>query len=796
MQLNVFVLARPYNTYAYESDSELALGTIILVPFGKKDAVGIVWENTKNEYNGNIKSIIRSTGLLFSEQERLFIKKASLHTLTEIGAILNSVFTAEISKKLHLIKHYALNNLNSEDNVENHSTGTLDKTLLNKKFKILLAMFEFNLINCKSRSLSSLKIQQACSFQQKTIDWFVSNSLLVEVQPEINNLGISESLHTQQRDSYKSSFVLSEEQNNVFNGIMFAINSFASDINTISDSNIIKAKVDIQRTNKNKPILLQGVTGSGKTEVYFKVISTILQEANNANTSAQILILLPEITLADQIHTRFVNYFGITPILWHSNENKDRFGKWVKTMNGTHQVIIGTRSAIFLPFDSLRLIIMDEEHDSSSYKQESGIVYHTRDLAIIKAKSYDANIILTSATPSIETLFHTKEMQQSLRETAGVAVNVESDMYQSFALSARYKAILPQIHIIDMNNTPKKQWICQDIRKAIVETMAKNQQTFLFLNRKGYAPILFCSSCRYSITCENCSSHMTMYKSSANMICSYCNNKVQMPNFCSNCNAAGDKLIPCGPGIERIVEELRTFLPQCTKITEITGDTENQKEIIEQVINNETQIIVGTQIIAKGHTFPMLTLVCILDADAGMYGGDMRAAEKTYQLLTQVAGRAGRVEHAGRVYIQTRFPQSQMIQSLQNSHKTFIEGELYNRFSASLPPFSDLISIIITSSNEIVLKTYCHKLEELAPIDKNIEIMGPTKCQIYLMHKRYRMCFLIKTLKTDNIQHYDNDNNDMAPYEASKHKINNWLLSVKRPSNITMKIDINPYYFA
>lgn len=553
-----------------------------------------------------------------------------------------------------------------------------------------------------------------------------------------------------------------------------------------------------------KPILLQGVTGSGKTEVYFEVIRKIIDDDNDA----QILILVPEIALTNQLNNRFEKFFGFKPIIWHSRTKK--VSDWININNGKIRAVIGARSAVFLPFKNLKIIVLDEEHDSASYKQESHVFYHARDAAIMRAEYNNAAIILSSATPSIESLAKAQSLE-----------------YEHILLKSRYNANPPQIKIIDLNspraNIGKGRYISEELRQAIIANLQKNYQTLIFLNKRGYAPFILCITCKERISCKNCSSWMVFFSKNKELRCNYCGYSICVPRKCNSCTDG--KLIACGPGVERIVDELSTFLStrpeqnmfhveqekmfhvehsqsnaaqsentrktRSPRIAIMSSDIKEQREIIQAIQKNEIDIIVGTQIMAKGHDLPMLTVVGIIDADASMYGNDLRAIEKTYQLLTQVSGRAGRAKDPGTVFIQTHFPESQEMINMQqiNNHEdsnAFINKELKARHQNNLPPFFTFIAIIIRGKNPDKTYEYCYNLAEEAEKfskeanAKEIKILGPAKAPMHIINQHYRWRFLIKS----------------RIYDAEiRAFIKKWIISVKKPNDIIVQIDVDPQSF-
>ncbi len=530
-----------------------------------------------------------------------------------------------------------------------------------------------------------------------------------------------------------------------------------------SQANAVSFLKERISSNDFSVTLLEGVTGSGKTEVYFSA----LEEVYKKDSLSQILILLPEIILTTQFIKRFEERFGFSPAQWHSGVSLSKKNTlWQEISNGTQRIIVGARSALFLPYKKLSLIIVDEEHESS-YKQEDGVIYHARDMAVLKAKIENIPIILTSATPSIETLN-----------------NVVLKKYYHIKLAERFNATMPIIKIVDMRNTPKSNnhWISLELTEAINKTLAAKQQVLLFLNRRGYAPINLCKKCGYKISCPNCSTSLVRHESPQKLLCHTCGFSCSPVNTCPDCKSE-NSIISCGPGIERIAESVKKIWNKST-IALIDSDHINspkkRESLITDIINGNYDIIIGTQILAKGHHFPNLTLVGIIDADIGMLGGDLRAAEKCFQLLHQVSGRAGRQKELGSVIIQSYMPENNVITALgKGNSEEFAQIELQNRQIANMPPFSRMVALIISGSDENKTANFAYSLVRNAPINDQVNVLGPVAAPMYIIRKKYRFRILLITKPQLNIQKF----------------IKIWLCSVNTPPYIQLKIDVDPYNF-
>jgi primosomal protein N' (replication factor Y) len=509
--------------------------------------------------------------------------------------------------------------------------------------------------------------------------------------------------------------------------------------------------------------VLEGVTGSGKTEVYLELVKKVVTEGK------QVLILLPEILLTTQLIERFLTRLEFPIMEWHSalTPNK-RANTWKQVYRGEAKVIVGARSALFLPFNELGLIVVDEEHEPS-FKQEDSGCYHARDMAIARAKINNIPIILSSATPSIETEHNIRDLK-----------------YHHTFLASRYgKGQMPEIRIIDLvkNKPAKGHWVTSELATQIIDNFKQNKQALLYLNRRGYAMISLCSKCRSKIVCPHCDFNLVKHKSKELLLCHYCGYTENLDVKCKNCGST-ERFSDVGPGVERIAEEVATFLPEA-RIIILSSDTLNTRKkaqnAIEQILNHEVDIIVGTQMITKGLHFPKLDLVGVIDADLSLFSGDIRAFERTYQVLKQVSGRAGRESEGGVVYLQTLEPESYLIESIKNNDwQGFIEYELENRKLANMPPFSRVVMITFSAKNQEALIVVLRTLTKITPDDDNIKFLGPTPAPIFLLKNRFRYRFIIIAEKNINVQKL----------------IKKWLSSISYPKSIEVRIDVDPISFA
>jgi len=507
--------------------------------------------------------------------------------------------------------------------------------------------------------------------------------------------------------------------------------------------------------------LLDGVTGSGKTEVYFEAIAATIERGQQA------LLLLPEIALTKGFVKRFETRFGAKPAEWHSGLN-DRMRQrvWRGIALGEAKVVVGARSSLFLPFSDLGLIVVDEEHDSA-FKQEDGVIYHARDMAVVRGSLGEFPVVLSSATPALETM-----------------VNVDNDRYQSVELTRRHAgASFPHMNIIDLKTEgPEPQkWIAPRLVEAMVETLGEGEQVLLFLNRRGYAPLTLCRRCGHRFKCPDCDAWLVEHRFRRQLQCHHCGFNTNKPNECPSCQAQ-ESLVACGPGVERIAEEAAELFPQariCILSSDMTpGRT--LSDVLVDITERKVDLIIGTQLAAKGHHFPGLTLVGIIDADIGFGQGDPRAAERTYQILRQVAGRAGREELAGRAYLQTFAPEHPAIDALiKGDRDAFYDYERTIRERSGFPPYGRLASIILSGTSAAGVEQFAKSLARHAPADSNARVLGPAPAAIAVIRGRHRYRLLVKTKRDFNMQKY----------------ISQWLQPIKIPSSIRLSIDVDPQSF-
>lgn len=510
--------------------------------------------------------------------------------------------------------------------------------------------------------------------------------------------------------------------------------------------------------------LLRGVTGSGKTEVYLEAVAETLRQGRQA------LVLLPEIALTSEFLTRIEARFGARPAEWHSGVTMtERRRTWKMLGEGGCQVVVGARSALFLPFRDLGLIVVDEEHDTS-YKQEDGVLYNARDMAVLRASICGAQVVLASATPSLESW-----------------ANAEAGKYTRLDLTARFgAAVMPQMRAIDMRSEtlPASRWISPSLQAAVTARVEVGEQALLFINRRGYAPVTLCRACGHQIGCDHCDARMVEHRFQQRLVCHQCGETKAVPKACPSCGVE-DKLAAVGPGVERLTEEAQALFPQAriaTLSSDLFGSARALKEQIRAIAEGDTDIVIGTQLVAKGHNFPRLTLVGVIDADLGLQGSDLRAAERTFQLMRQVAGRAGRTEKPGTALLQTFQPEHPVIRAiLSGDEEGFWRAEAEERRHAGVPPYGRMAGIILSSTDAREVFDFA---TELARRDGPLravgaQVFGPAPAPIARIRGRHRVRLLVKA----------------ARGVALQGAVAQWVAQLKPPGQLRLSIDIDPQSF-
>jgi primosomal protein N' (replication factor Y) (superfamily II helicase) len=483
--------------------------------------------------------------------------------------------------------------------------------------------------------------------------------------------------------------------------------------------------------------LLDGVTGSGKTEVYFEAVAAALAAGKQA------LVLVPEIALTAAFIDRFQDRFGARPAEWHSDLSpKMREKVWRQAAEGSIRVIAGARSALYLPFKELGLIVVDEEHDPA-FKQEDGVHYSARDMAVVRGQLGNFPVVLASATPSIES-----------------RVNADLGRYKYLRLSGRYQeAELPDLQAIDMRRHPPQRggFLSPVLLTAMKETLDRGEQSLLFLNRRGYAPLTLCRVCGHRFQCHNCSAWLVEHRFKGKLMCHHCGHEQKTPEACPECGTL-DHLVACGPGIERVAEEVVKHFPDARVIvlsSDILGGVKRLRLELEAIAEGQADIVIGTQLVAKGHNFPNMTLVGVIDADIGLANGDPRAAERTFQLLHQVTGRAGRTGKASKGLIQTYQPDNPVMQAIvSGKNEEFYSREIAARGRDGLPPFGRLAAVIVSGENRPETEAHAKALRRAAPEANGIEVLGPAEAPLAMVRGRYRFRLVVRAERKADVQGY------------------------------------------
>ncbi|MCA3560051.1 MAG: primosomal protein N' [Aestuariivirga sp.] len=512
---------------------------------------------------------------------------------------------------------------------------------------------------------------------------------------------------------------------------------------------------------QHKVMLLDGVTGSGKTEVYFEAMAAALASGGQA------LLLLPEIALTQPFIERVERRFGAEPAQWHSDlRPRERERVWRGVADGTAKIVVGARSALFLPWKKLKLIVVDEEHESA-YKQDDGVPYHARDMAVLYGSIGKFPVVLSSATPSLETL-----------------VNVDRGRYGVVRLMDRHgRPELPEIGLIDMKRAALEPgtWISPPLFDEVKTTLEQGDQALLFLNRRGYAPLTLCRACGHRLECPNCAASLVEHRFRRQLMCHHCGHLEPMPKACPGCHTEG-KMVPVGPGVERLAEEAAVRFPQA-RIAILSSDLSRGpllRDTICGVEEGQFNLVIGTQLVAKGHHFPHLTLVGVVDADLALESSDPRGAERTWALMAQVAGRAGRGAKPGRALVQTYLPEHPLMQALRKGDRdSYLNQEKAIRETAGLPPYGRLAAIIISGNDAAETERFARALGLIAPLADGIAVLGPAAAPIAMVRGRRRFRFLVKAKRDMNVQAF----------------LRLWLKDVKPKGSLALQVDVDPYNF-
>jgi primosomal protein N' (replication factor Y) len=719
-------------SYAALPGMALAEGDVVQVPLGTREAIGVVW-GLREGAGANLKSV---TAVIdaprLGAKLRRFIDWIAWYMLAPKGSALALALRVPESARAEPMR------------VAVRTTGHMPKRLTPARARVLAAA-QGGLLHPKR------ELAQAAAVGVGVVDALIDDGVL-------ETIALPPEPVAERPDPDHARASLSADQRRAAALLAAAVTTSA-----VAHAAGPEGRVVAGAAGKAPVILLEGVTGSGKTEVYFEAVAAALRQ------DVQALILMPEIALTAQFLDRFAHRFGVRPALWHSGigaRKRERLYEGVAC--GEVKVVAGARSALFLPFDRLGLIVVDEEHEAA-YKQEDGLSYHARDLAVVRGRIEDCPIVLASATPSIET-----------------RVNVERGRYKRVALPERYGGrALPQIRAIDLKKDaiPPGRWLSGTLRREIAATVASGEQVLLFLNRRGYAPLTLCRACGYRYECPNCSAWLVEHRFRRALVCHHCGHTERRPEVCVECGAV-DSLAPCGPGVERIAEEVADLFPDKRSIalsSDFPGGTERLRQELKSIAEGAFDIVIGTQLVAKGHNFPQLTLVGVLDADIGLTSGDPRAAERTFQLLQQVTGRAGRGAKPGRALVQTYQPEHPVMAALLSGDaERFYAEETCAREMAGLPPYGRLAALIVSASERAAAEAHGRALALEAHPPEGVMVLGPAEAPLALIRGRYRFRLLVKTEREVDLQAF----------------LRAWLARAPKPrGNVKVAIDVDPQSF-
>ncbi|MBS0539165.1 MAG: primosomal protein N' [Proteobacteria bacterium] len=710
-------LADAYD-YSVPEGLEVAPGAFVVAPLGKRDCIGVVWgEGTGEVPEAKLRDIIGILPALpMADTLRRFVDWVSAYTLAPPGAVLRMAMSSPSAleaPKTELVYRPA------------ETSGDEALKLTAARRRVLEALKE-------GPAMPAAELAQIAGVGTSVVKTMASIGLLEAVERTLRR-------RFPQPDGEREGPVLSDAQR------------------AAADALVAKVEADAFSAT-----LLDGVPGAGKTEVYFEAIAAALKAGR------QVLVLLPEIALTSQWLKRFDDRFGCTPAPWHSGlTSLERRETWRAIAEGRVGVVVGARSALFLPFAKLGLIVVDEEHDGS-FKQDDGVAYNARDMAVVRARLVGAPILLASATPSLESV-----------------TNVSSGRYGALHLPARHGgATMARLQAIDLRREApaRGKWLSPPVVEAMKQTLAAGEQTLLFLNRRGYAPMTLCRGCGSGIECPQCSAWLVEHRFRRTLVCHHCGYSEPPPTVCKKCGTP-DQFVACGPGVERLAEEALELFPEA-RLELFTSDSlMNRTEAaaaVDRMIAGEIDILIGTQMAAKGHHFPGLTLVAVVDADLGLNGGDLRAAERTFQMLYQVAGRAGREDRPGRAFVQTYQPEHAVMQALVSGDRDrFVSAELADRELAGMPPYGRLASLILSGPDPAALDNVCAALARNAPHRDGVTILGPSVAPMALLRGRHRRRFLLKTSRDVAVQPL----------------LHAWLEKIGLPGSVRLQVDVDPYSF-
>jgi primosomal protein N' (replication factor Y) len=707
-------LPGPYD-YAVPPDMTVATGAIVRVPLGPREVYGVVWGAALGDAAAHkIKPINAICDVPpLAEELRQFVDWVANYVMSPPGAVLRQVMRvpAAFAPPKPLMVYQA--------------SATRPDKMTAARQKVFDAVAE-------SGAMPAAELARHAGVSGSVVKTLImAGHLTAHELPGDITFDVPDAAHRQT--------ALSEEQGAVAAALRAAV-----------------------QADEFSTHLLDGVTGAGKTEVYFEAIAQALALGKKA------LVLLPEISLTTQFLDRFEARFGCAPALWHSGLSPaERRRTWRELAENRVSVLVGARSALFLPWRDLGVIIVDEEHDGG-FKQEDGVIYNARDMAVVRAQLAACSVVLSTATPSLETY-----------------VNAREGRYHAHRLTARHGAAqLPEIELVDMraHQPPRGAWMVPQMVARVGAAIERGEQALLFLNRRGYAPLTLCRACGHRYACPDCDAWMVEHRFRKQLQCHHCGHMEGVPELCQSCGEA-DKLAACGPGVERITEEITGHFPDARTVilSSDMGGVAAMRDAIERISAGEADIIVGTQIVAKGHHFPQLSFVGVVDADLGLGNGDLRAAERTYQLLSQVAGRSGRSANVqGFAMLQSHMPEHPVLQALASGDRDgFFEREIMAREMAKMPPFGRLAALIVSATSPDEGLGFVRHLAGKIPAYKGVQVLGPAPAPIARIRNRYRYRFLLKADRNAPLQGF----------------IGDWLRHAKPRGSVRLSVDIDPYNF-
>jgi primosomal protein N' (replication factor Y) len=701
-------------SYRVPPGQPLAPGDVVVVPLGPRETVGVVWA-TRGGDGGNLKSVVGKVDTTpLGPALRRLVEWIAWYTVAPRGLALRLALRIPDPGRPEPVR------------VGVRLTQTLPKRMTPARARVIAAA-EGGLV------FSKRDLAEAAAASQAVVNGLIDEGALEAVALPPDPVALPP-------DPEHSGATLSPAQ--------------------AEAAAALQATVAAQ---KFAVTLVEGVTGSGKTEVYFEAVAEALRQGKQA------LILMPEIALTAQFLERFASRFGVKPAEWHSGVSTRRRERLhLAVAAGEAKVVVGARSALFLPFADLGVVIVDEEHETA-YKQEDGVHYHARDMAVVRGRIEGFPVVLASATPSIES-----------------RVNAGSGRYRHLLLPERFGGrVLPKIAAVDLRRhpAPRDHWLSPPLVAAMRETLDEGEQALLFLNRRGYAPLTLCRACGHRFQCPNCSAWLVEHRFRRALVCHHCGHVERRPDVCPACGTF-DALAACGPGVERLAEEVAELFPDKRRIvlsSDMPGGTDRMRAELQAVADGEFAIVIGTQLVAKGHNFPGLTLVGVIDADIGLANGDPRAAERTFQLLQQVTGRAGRGDRPGRALIQTFAPEHPVLQALLSGDSArFYAEEIAARDAAGLPPFGRLAGLIVSAPDRGEAEAHARALARTAETPPDIHVLGPAEAPLALVRGRYRFRLLVRASREADLQGY----------------LRGWLARAPRPpQRIRVTIDVDPQSF-